>query len=140
MLNVSKANIQTLFGKHYVCSYAEGTAGKLKKTLFYFMLYVLLCVVREEMRYRISRNRVDTLLANMKGKQFYAKCVYCIEINVVLRKTCWSDWSVTSGRMRLYLLSTWCKIANIPLHHEENPYIKYARCKSYSDSMGLIFK
>ena len=99
-----------LFGKHNVCSYDKGKgdcAGKLKKTLFYFMVYVLLCVREEEMRYIMSVLKWNQFTDKYESSSIFS-CTYCIEINVVLRKTCWSDWRVTSGRMRLYLLSTRC--------------------------------
>ena len=43
----------------------ETAAGKLKKTLFYFMVYVLLCV-REEMRYSVARNKIHEFLFNVE--------------------------------------------------------------------------
>ena len=100
-----------LFGKHNVCSYdkVRGTAqGSLRR--HYSTLWCMFCYVCERGNEIQSVTNKNALIIYKRGIGKKLCQVDCREINVVLRKTCWSDWRVTSGRMRLYLLSTWCAI------------------------------
>ena len=93
--NIWKVSKALIFTKPLVwetlCTFIHREEGRLqqgsfKKTLFYFMVYVLLCV-REEMRYRISRNEMCKVYEQTQGvNQTFHANVYCREIKCGFKK------------------------------------------------------